>query len=168
MSSASYMNISDTTVSYNISIIFPFRLTVLGDKYVNFDCSKLVGYDQVKAKIEGNPDWGISIEGICGSNSLGKMHDLNFPYPSDYSKDMGEDRTQYYPAAFDYHSIMIYASGDFAGDPAGGVKDLPLVRWKNGRPKDGKVDDSTAEIIPWPNAISDRDKEGIVRLYPWN
>jgi len=81
-----------------------------------------------------------------------------------------EDRHDYVPTKgfqYDHDSIMQYYSASAAGYPNGAVQDMPLVRWKNGRPSDGSgPDSSNAQRIPRPTKISDLDKAAIQFLYP--
>jgi hypothetical protein len=140
---------------------------VLGDKHVHFDCSKLQGYSDAKFKIEES-NWEFSIEGACESSWLGMTNGLNWKAPSAFSVDMGSGRIGILGASYDHDSIMHYPSVSFAAQPVHGIQGLPLVRWKNGPPKDGKgVDESNAEVIPLAPGPSDGDKQGIKHLYPW-
>ncbi|KAI4714332.1 hypothetical protein J4E89_000011 [Alternaria sp. Ai002NY15] len=146
-----------------------------GDDHVNFDCSKLEGYETAKKKVETEPAWkGKTIEDVCGSNWLGYMHGLHFATPTAYCTDMGlaKDKTtplaQYSETAYDFDSIMHYPSRAHAANQRGAVNELPLVRWKNGRPSDGSgPNDGNAQIIQWPTAISDGDKRGVQHYYPY-
>ncbi|KAI4629029.1 uncharacterized protein J4E87_003289 [Alternaria ethzedia] len=145
------------------------------DDFVNFDCSKLEGYETAKQKVETEPAWeGKTIEDVCGSNFLGYMHGLHFIAPTAYCTDMGlakDDRTpllQYSETAYDHDSIMQYPSQAFAANQRGAVNEVPLVRWKNGRPSDGSgPNDENAQYIPNWKAISDGDKRGIQHYYPY-
>ncbi|KAI4641211.1 hypothetical protein J4E93_008090 [Alternaria ventricosa] len=145
------------------------------DDHVNFDCSKLYGYETAKKKVETEPAWeGKTIEDVCGSNWLGYMHGLHFAAPTAYCTDMGlakDDRTplaQYSDTTYNYDSIMHYYSQAFAANQRGAVNELPLVRWKNGRPSDGSgPNDENAQIIPTWSVISDGDKSGVQHYYPY-
>jgi hypothetical protein len=146
---------------------FSFWLTGTGNEHVNFDCSKLKGYEVTKEKVDRS-NWGFTIDDVCKSNYLGFTYDIDWASPFDFTTDMGEGHFQTHGKPYDHDSIMQYYSGAFAGAPLGGVRDLPLVRWKNGRPTDGSgPDESNAEIISYPEAVSDGDKKGIQFLYPW-
>ncbi|KAG9186329.1 hypothetical protein G6011_02885 [Alternaria panax] len=138
------------------------------DNFINFDCSKLLGYDEAKAEIESHSEWGISIDEVCKSNNLGFTHGLDFMAPTQYTLDMGSGRVQSSGSSYDHDSIMQYSSVALAKNgQTKAVKDLPIVRWKNGRPQDGLVDDSNAQFIYINTEPSDGDKEGVQRLYPW-
>jgi hypothetical protein len=167
-------SINEKTVSCDSPNSSAPRLTTSGDKYINFDCTKLRGYEVAKEKLENDPRWkGISIEDVCKSDHLGYENDLNWGTPADYSTDMGVDRTgtpyqQSYGKDYDYDSIMHYDSRTDSSMRDGGVRDVHLVRWKNGRPSDGSgPDDSNAELIPYNVEITDSDKERIQFLYQW-
>ncbi|KAI4665142.1 uncharacterized protein J4E88_010590 [Alternaria novae-zelandiae] len=149
------------------------ELHQIGDQFVNFDCTKLIGYWEAKKKVESEPRWrGFTIDEVCKSQYLGTTRDLNWGVPHEYSLDMGqnEDRHDYVPtkgSQYDHDSIMQYYSASAAGYPNGAVQDMPLVRWKNGRPSDGSgPDSSNAQRIPRPTKISDLDKAAIQFLYP--
>jgi len=168
------MSISVKIVSFVCLRVFSLQLTITGDKYVNYDCTKLQGYWEAKQKVESDPYWnGYTIEEVCNSNYLGKTGGLNWPLPAQFTTDMGqnEDRHDYVQTSgkkYDHDSIMQYFSAAGAGYLNGGVKDLPLVRWKNGRPSDGSgPDTSNAQQIPYPTRISDLDKFGVQFLYQW-
>jgi hypothetical protein len=81
---------------------------------------------------------------------------------------MGDGIEQTKSKDYDHLSIMQYDSAAYAKNPHGGVADMPMVRWKNGRPKDGsKPNADNADLISEPVAISDGDQEAIKLLYPW-
>jgi hypothetical protein len=81
---------------------------------------------------------------------------------------MGDGIEQIKSKDYDHLSIMQYDLAGYAKNPHGGAADMPLVRWKNGRPKDGsKPNAHNAELIPEPEAISDGGQEAIKLLYPW-
>jgi len=78
------------------------------------------------------------------------------------AKDSRTPLLQYSETAYDFDSIMHYPSRAFAANQRGGVNELPLVRWKNGRPSDGSgPNDENALSIPTWTAISDGDKRGV-------
>jgi hypothetical protein len=160
------MNISAMIVRRSHPFVKP-SLRRLGDDHVNFDCTKRKGYDMVKFAVDTNPQWKTTIEKVCASNHLGAEHQLNWRAPMDYSLDMGPGIEQTKSKDYDHLSIMQYESWVYAKDLNGGVADMPLVRWKNGRPEDGsKPNDDNAQLIPDVKAISDGDQDAIKSLYP--
>ena len=169
------MSIRRSNVSFLYQITFLAQLTNSGDDYVNFDCSKLYGYETAKKKVETEPEWkGKTFEDVCKSNFLGYLNGLYFAAPTAYCTDMGlakDDRTsllQYSDTTYNYDSIMHYPSQAFAANQRGAVNELPLVRWKNGRPSDGSgPNDKNAQYIPTWTVISDGDKRGVQQYYPY-
>ncbi|KAL1797176.1 hypothetical protein ACET3X_003782 [Alternaria dauci] len=137
------------------------------DEYVKFDCSKLRGYESARAQIASG-NWWFTIDDVCETPRLGMQYGLNWPEPTEFVLNGGADNRQYMGDAYDHESIMQYPSRTCAADRNGGVRGLPLVRWKRGRPQDGSpVDDTNAAIIPYLNGVSDGDKEAVKFLYPW-
>jgi hypothetical protein len=117
--------------------------------------------------MEANPNnYPFTIDDVCQSMSLGATRDLDFHAPIDYSTDWGTDPLNK-GRSIDHNSIMLYSSWSNAADLMHGLQNLPLVRWKNGKPADGSgPNHDNAETIQYPIAISDGDKEAIQRLYP--
>jgi len=168
MSSALYMSNSDTIVSQYHLPRSTFTLIISGDLYVNFDCSKLEGYEVAKDKMENEAIFkGLTIEKVCALDYLGWSPFLDWHAPIHYSLSLDDHRPQHAGESYDFESIMQYSSYAWAAASKSTVRDLPLVRWKNGRPKDGSdPDELNAAIIPGLNLISDGDKEAVQKLYP--
>ncbi|CAN9309436.1 unnamed protein product [Alternaria sp. RS040] len=138
------------------------------DRDLYFHCSKLEGYTEARDTIAAHPEWGFTIKQACESQVLGtSKKELSFWQAAEYALDAVEDNP-IYGKSIDHNSIMMYPSWANAADDMHGLANLPLVRWKNGPPSNGHAPDhSNAEIIEYPLAISDGDKEAIQKLYPW-
>jgi hypothetical protein len=81
---------------------------------------------------------------------------------------MGDGIVQTKGKDYDHSSIMQYSSTVYVKDVEGGVADMPLLRWKNGRPESGeKPHDKNVKLTMDPVGISIGDHAAIKRLYPW-
>ncbi|KAF2833588.1 hypothetical protein CC86DRAFT_400206 [Ophiobolus disseminans] len=85
------------------------------DTYVNFDCTKLEGYDAAKKywdEHHANMGWP-SMEIICASDWMARYY-LKWNAPAEYSKEMGSfhgvKNPQYFTFEYDHQSIMTYDS----------------------------------------------------------
>ncbi|KAF2027789.1 hypothetical protein EK21DRAFT_114427 [Setomelanomma holmii] len=99
---------------------------------------------------------------------------FDWPAPAGFSTDMGEreDRphVHYKSGQYDHASIMVYPSWAWS-EVNGGVKDVPLVYWKNRgpgkRPPPGtEPDDNNTELVLEPSRISTMDREFVKAHYP--
>lgn len=147
------------------------------ESYVHFDCSKLQGYNEAKAKVEA--DGSFDMHQVCNNHYLAERYDfkaINDFDTMDHSVDDkdGHSHELFITTSleFDDESIMLYSSSEWMNQNGNShdVKQVPLAFWKDrgmgvehpNPPKDGEL-----ELIEPNWEVSSGDYEGVCALYPW-
>lgn len=147
------------------------------ESYVHFDCTRLQGYDEAKAKVE--TDGSFDMHQVCNNHYLANRYDftaINDFDTTDHSVDDkdGTSHSLFINTSFDFDDepTMLYSSSEWMnknGD-SHDVKQVPLAFWKDrgmgvkhpNPPKDGEM-----EFIEPNWEVSSGDYEGVCALYPW-
>ncbi|KAH7094346.1 hypothetical protein FB567DRAFT_542809 [Paraphoma chrysanthemicola] len=165
---------------------------VLGDQFVHFECSNLIGYAAAKALADSSTT--MTIDKLCHSSVFGRLPpyvDTGFrPFSystEDYWEMSHKDKNGNYdgqnhpysvtsdPAMYDYESLMHYSSFEnMNSEKKGeGLKGLPLVKWKDGKfgyVPPNEVTDKNAELLVYTSTrVGPTSKDvGITKaLYGW-
>jgi hypothetical protein len=144
--------------------------------YVRFDCSKVKGYADAKAKVEHKG--AHTMEQVCNNYYVAVLYDFDAIQDFDTIDHIELKDGKEYPLFittdldFDDNSIMLYSSAEFM-NPNSDVNDVmqvPLSYWKHrgiGFTPPSQPTKNDLELIPVNWVVSSGDYEGVCHLYPY-